>query len=208
VSDEPRSKEIAELPGPAEQARDGIGENDHPIPLWFNLTFLATIVFAIVYVPYYHVFTDWSSRGQYEAEVAVAEAAEKAARAAMPTTNPYHGDAQAIADGKQTFDTICAACHKPDGSGLVGPSLVDPYWKYGKDDASLIETVMNGRPAGMPAWGQQLGTDKVWRVLAYMETLPKADTPGVGAPGVGTPGAAAPPAEGGGASAAVSPPGS
>jgi cytochrome c oxidase cbb3-type subunit 3 len=194
LSDELRSKEIAEIAGPADEPRDGIGEHDNPIPLWFNVTFLATIVFAIVYVPYYHVFTDWSSRGQYEAEVAAAAVAEKAARASLPSTNPYHGDAQAIADGKQTFVTICAACHKPDGSGLVGPSLVDPYWKYGHDDASLLETVMNGRPAGMPAWGQQLGTDKAWRVLAYLETLPKSEAPGVGAPGVAAPGAAPAPA--------------
>jgi mono/diheme cytochrome c family protein len=52
---------------------------------------------------------------------------------------------------------------------------------------------MNGRPAGMPAWGPQLGADKVWRVLAYLETLPKTDVPGVGAPAD----AAAPPRGGG-----------
>jgi cytochrome c oxidase cbb3-type subunit 3 len=68
----------------------------------------------------------------------------------------------------------------------VGPSLVDPYWKYGRDDASLFETVMNGRPAGMPGWGTQLGADKVWRVLSYLETLPKSDVPGLGAPSPAT----------------------
>lgn len=175
-------REIAELPGPETQMRDGIGEEDNPIPLWFNVTFAATIVFAAIYLPYYHLYLGWSSSGQYAAEVAAAEEAAKLARASMPTTNPYHGDAQAVADGQQVFMQICSACHKPDGSGLVGPSLVDPYWKYGSDDAALFDTVMNGRPAGMPAWGQQLGSDKVWRVLAYMETLPKSDQPGVGAP--------------------------
>jgi len=174
--------EIAEMPGPEDGPRDGIREGDAPIPIWFNVTFLATIVFAVVYVPYYHVFTDWSARAQYEAEVAEAEVAAAAVRASMPTSNPYHGDARAIADGQKVFTEICSACHKPDGSGLVGPSLVDPYWKYGSDDAALVESVMNGRVGGMPGWGPLLGADKVWRVLAYLETLPKSEQPGVGAP--------------------------
>jgi cytochrome c oxidase cbb3-type subunit 3 len=93
------------------------------------------------------------------------------------------------------FSQICSACHKPDASGLVGPSLVDPYWKYGHSDAELFQTVMEGRPGGMPAWGAQLGSDRVWRVLAYLETLPKSPTPGVGAPGYAAP---TPPAAPGG----------
>jgi cytochrome c oxidase cbb3-type subunit 3 len=182
--------EVAELPQPEEPARDGIGENDAPIPLWFNVTFYASIVFAIFYILYYN-FSGWSQQSQYAAEVerTKQQLAASEAAAPQPTSNPYHGNAAAIAEGKQVFDTICVACHLPDGSGLVGPSLVDPYWKYGHDDATLFETVSKGRPGGMPAWGPQLGTDKIWKALAYVETLPKSDKPGVGAPGYQAPGA-------------------
>lgn len=175
------SEEIAERPDPSAPHNDGIGEEDNAIPVWFNASFLATIVFAVVYVIYY-VTMGWSSRGQYEAEVAAADAIASAARANLPSTNPYHGDAAAIADGQQVFLQICAACHKPDASGLVGPSLVDPYWKYGHTDAELFQSVMEGRPGGMPGWGAQLGSEKVWRALAYLESLPKTNVPGVGAP--------------------------
>jgi cytochrome c oxidase cbb3-type subunit 3 len=175
------SEEIAERPDRAAPHNDGIREEDNPIPSWFNLSFLGTILFAIVYVIYY-MATGWTSRAQYQAEAEQAEAAAAVARAGLPTANPYHGDAAAIADGQQVFTQICAACHKPDGSGLVGPSLVDPYWKYGHSDAELYQTVMAGRPAGMPGWGAQLGSEKVWRVLAYLETLPRSQAPGVGAP--------------------------
>jgi len=96
--------------------------------------------------------------------------------------NPYRGDPAAIAEGQQVFATTCVACHLPDAHGLVGPSLVDPYWKYGHDDATLFETVSGGRPGGMPPWGTQLGTEKIWKVLAYLETLPKTDEPGIGSP--------------------------
>ena len=182
--------EVAELPGERIDGTDGIAEEDNPIPGWFNAAFLGTIVFAIVYLIYYTA-TGWSAKGQYEAEVAAARTQTEAAKAELPAANPYAGNAAAIAEGKQVFVQICAACHKPDGSGLVGPSLVDPYWKYGDGDAALFETVSEGRPGGMPAWKSQLGTEKIWKVLAYVRTLPRSNEPGVGAPGapaVGKPG--------------------
>ncbi len=174
-------EEIAERPTPAETPNDGIGEEDNAIPLWFNLAFLATIAFAFVYMIYYTA-TGWTAQGQYAAEVAAADAIASVAKANLPSVNPYRGDAAAIAEGQQVYSQICVACHKADASGLVGPSLVDPYWKYGHSDAELFATVMEGRPAGMPAWGAQLGSEKAWRALAYLETLPKSDAPGVGAP--------------------------
>ena len=100
----------------------------------------------------------------------------------MASTNPLRGQPDAIAEGQKTFATVCAACHKPDGKGLIGPSLVDPYWKYGSEDTALFESVSKGRPGGMPPWGTQLSDDEIWSALAYMETLPRESTPGVGAP--------------------------
>jgi cytochrome c oxidase cbb3-type subunit 3 len=182
------SEEIAEYELPGADARDGIGEEDNPIPKWFTISFFATIVFACFYAPYY-LFSGWSQVSQYEAEVEVAEAHAAKVRAAMPTTNPYRGDAAAIAEGSEVWATICVACHKPDGSGLVGPSLIDPYWKYGNTDEILFTTVTEGRPLGMPPWGPTLGSEKIWKVLAYMETLPKTDEPGVGSPDYQAPGA-------------------
>jgi cytochrome c oxidase cbb3-type subunit 3 len=181
--------EIPELPRKDDAERDGIGEEDNPIPLWFNVTFLASIAFAVVYALYY-LFSGWSQEGQYHAEVERAQAAVAEARASMPTSNPYAGDPAAIAEGKVVFEQICAACHKPDGSGMVGPSLVDPYWKYGSSDEARFTSVMQGRPGGMPPWGPQLGSEKVWKVLAYVDTLPKSDRPGVGAPAETAAGAA------------------
>ena len=179
MTDEPR--EVSEFERDDAAARDGIGEEDNPIPLWFNLGFYGFMVCGVAYILFY-TLSGWSAVGQYEAEVAAAEAQAASVRAALPQTNPYRGDTAALEEGKQVFMTICAACHKPDGSGLVGPSLVDPYWKYGSSDAELFETVAEGRPMGMPPWKSQLGSEKIWKVLAYMETLPRSDVPGVGSP--------------------------
>jgi len=193
------AEEIPEVTHPEAGARDGIGEEDNDIPAWWWWTFIASVLFAAFYIPYY-TLSGWSQEVQYAGQVEAASARAEAVRASLPTTNPYRGDAAAIAEGKQTFDTICAACHKPDGSGLVGPSLVDPYWKYGSEDPALFETVAKGRPGGMPPWEAQLGSEKIWKVLVYMQSLPQSADPGMGAPGVAGAGAApaaAPPPSGG-----------
>ena len=176
-----RRGEVAEYPLADETVRDAIGEDDNEVPLWFNLGFYGMLVVGLVYLVYYTT-SGWSQVGQYDAEVARFEEVHAAARAALAKTNPFRGDAQAIEAGAQVFATICAACHKPDGTGLVGPSLVDPYSKYGADDEAMFESVAAGRPGGMPPWGAQLGNDKIWQALAYLETLPKQSENGVGAP--------------------------
>jgi cytochrome c oxidase cbb3-type subunit 3 len=179
MSSDPRTAPEYALPD--EPVRDGIAEDDNPIPLWFNVGFYGLMLFGVAYIVYY-LASGWSAALQYADEVETAEARYAAVRAALPKENPYRGDAQAIAEGQEVFDTICAACHLPNGQGLVGPSLVDPYWKYGSDDESLFTTVSEGRPLGMPPWGSQLGAERIWKALAYAETLPKSDAPGVGAP--------------------------
>jgi cytochrome c oxidase cbb3-type subunit 3 len=164
--------------------RDGIDEHDNPIPLWFNAGFWGAIALGVAYILYY-TLSGWSQVGQFQAELARREetlAAVRAAAPPAPTANPFRGDAAVLGEGKQVFDTICAACHLPDGRGLVGPSLVDPFWRYEHDDAGLFQTVSAGRPGGMPPWGAQLAPDKIWKVLAYIETLPRSEKPGVGAP--------------------------
>ena len=74
--------EVAERPRVEEPVRDGIGEEDNPIPLWFNVTFYGAIVFGIVYILYYD-FSGWSQATQYAAEV---ERVSKETAAARPAT--------------------------------------------------------------------------------------------------------------------------
>ncbi len=176
------SEEIPELPRPDAPLRDGIGEEDHAIPGWFNLGFYGLIVVGLGYIFFYGAMQPYSQAEVYAAEVTEVEARLAEFAPEIPSVNPYRGDAAALADGTEVWNTICVACHLPDGRGLVGPSLIDPYWKYGDSDAELFETVNAGRPAGMPPWGAQLGAEKIWKVLAYMETLERKDEPGIGSP--------------------------
>jgi cytochrome c oxidase cbb3-type subunit 3 len=36
-----------------------------------------------------------------------------------------------LAAGKEIFTTNCAACHRADGGGQIGPNLTDDQWILG-----------------------------------------------------------------------------
>ena len=130
---------------------------------------------------YYMRSRGWSQSGAVRGARSRAAEAQLAAhrRASQPTTNPYRGNAAAIAEGQQVFTTICAACHKPDGTrpGRARASSIRTG-STATTDADLFVTVTKGRPGGMPPWGAQLGTEKIWKALAYLETLPKSQRAG------------------------------
>ncbi|HET8816197.1 MAG TPA: cytochrome-c oxidase, cbb3-type subunit III [Pseudidiomarina sp.] len=76
--------------------------------------------------------------------------------------------------GKQNY-AVCAACHGQDGKGnqqLGAPNLTDNIWLYGGgSQASIEETLRNGRNGVMPAWDDILGEDKIHIISAYVYGL-------------------------------------
>ena len=92
--------------------------------------------------------------------------------------NPYAGNASAIATGAKLFISYnCADCHGADGSGAMGPSLADGRWHFGGDDGEIFESIYQGRPDGMPAWGSLISPDQVWMLAAYVKSLEKNADP-------------------------------
>ncbi|MEW9897572.1 cytochrome-c oxidase, cbb3-type subunit III [Chitinivorax sp. PXF-14] len=76
--------------------------------------------------------------------------------------------------GKETFTTICAACHGADGKGnqAVGaPNLTDKTWLYGGSEKTIVETITNGRNGVMPNWKEFLGDAKVHVLASYVYGL-------------------------------------
>ncbi|MBI3395631.1 MAG: c-type cytochrome [Spirochaetia bacterium] len=171
---------------------DGIRQADNKLPTWYTISFIGTVIFGVFYIAYYIIFGGWSETGQYREEVQahIKKYGEAAALVSTGGGNPLRGDAKAIAAGAQTFATICAACHKPDGTGLIGPNLTDNVWLHGDNEAALFNTVMEGvktaelkqvPPKGeMPAHKASLGARKVWEVLAYLTDKNKNIKPGSG----------------------------
>jgi cytochrome c oxidase cbb3-type subunit 3 len=101
-----------------------------------------------------------------------------AANYALSLSGAKHDPARA-ARGKQTFATICAACHGPEGKGnqqLGAPNLTDSIWEYGGSLADVVETITKGRgtnaltpgQSAMPAHKDSLGEAKVHILAAYV----------------------------------------
>lgn len=81
--------------------------------------------------------------------------------------------AQAAA-GKARFNTVCIACHGPDGKGnqaLGAPNLTDDVWLYGNDPATIAEGLNKGRYGKMPAHADLLGEQRAHVVAAYVYSL-------------------------------------
>lgn len=93
-------------------------------------------------------------------------------------TNPDSGNAAAAAQGRQLFVQYnCSGCHGGRAGGGMGPSLRDKYWVYGNSDAQLYGTVVEGRSAGMPAWGAKIPRDQIWQLITYIRTLGTSQEP-------------------------------
>ena len=86
--------------------------------------------------------------------------------------NPYMDNAVAIQEGRRLFVWFnCAGCHGGHGGGGMGPSLRDPVWLYGGDDAHIFSSIAEGRGQGMPAWGTKIPEDQIWKLVAYIKSM-------------------------------------
>ena len=86
--------------------------------------------------------------------------------------DPYTGNAAAIAQGGQIMVGMnCVGCHGYDLKGGMGPDLTDTYWRYGGSPALIFKSIYEGRPQGMPPWGDKLSPDVIWKMVAYIQSL-------------------------------------
>lgn len=87
-------------------------------------------------------------------------------------TNPFEGDRGKIKEGGALFVSYnCMDCHGADGSGAMGPSLADGRWHFGGTAGEVYQSIFEGRPEGMPAWGGRIPDDQIWRLVAYVQSL-------------------------------------
>ena len=95
--------------------------------------------------------------------------------------NPDEGQAYAISEGQRLFDWYnCSGCHSHGGGG-IGPPLIKKTWIYGGEPANLFDTIVKGRPNGMPAWGGYIPEYQIWQLVTYIRSLnqeePQSATP-------------------------------
>jgi cytochrome c oxidase cbb3-type subunit 3 len=89
--------------------------------------------------------------------------------------NPYEGDAEALSTGRQLYASMnCAGCHGPAGGGGIGPPFADTEWIYGSEPENIVQSVLQGRPNGMPSFAGKLPPSEVWKLAAFVDELAKA----------------------------------
>jgi cytochrome c oxidase cbb3-type subunit III len=78
------------------------------------------------------------------------------------------------AAGKKIFEANCVSCHGEGGKGnqeMGAPNLSDQIWLYGGDEATIVETITNGRGGVMPAWGSRLDPVTVKALTVFVHSL-------------------------------------
>jgi len=160
---------------------EDLREANNPLPMWWVGLFVLTIVFGLGYLAVFPGLgsfrgqSDWTSRGEYEAEVARAKqelAPVYAKYAAMPVEEVAM-DPQARAIGERLFMGNCAQCHGSDARGSKGfPNLTDKDWLHGGTPEKIIEIISKGRVGVMPPMAAAVGTpDDVKNVANYVLSL-------------------------------------
>jgi cytochrome c-L len=90
--------------------------------------------------------------------------------------NAYAGNEQALADGKKVYLANCQACHLPDGSGRMGPSLVGDKWIHERaaTDVGMFEILYGGASGAMQSFARRgMTQDDMLKVIAYVRSLRK-----------------------------------
>ncbi len=161
---------------------DGIEEYDNPLPRWWFMLFIGTVIFALGYLALYPGLGNWkgvlpgyddgwTQVKQWQKEVDRAEAEYGplfAKYAAMPVAEVAK-DPQALKMGARMFASYCSVCHGSDAKGSYGfPNLTDAHWRWGGEPETIKASILNGRHGIMPAWGEIIGEEGVKNTAAYV----------------------------------------
>jgi cytochrome c-L len=106
----------------------------------------------------------------YRPDQAITPAVEQFHKTAQ---NPYTGDQAAIEAGEELYVELCQACHLKDGSGRIGPSLVDadPARARTGTDRGRFEIIYAGGAGAMQAFGRRIDQEQILQLLAYLDVL-------------------------------------
>ena len=89
-----------------------------------------------------------------------------------PVVGSYQENRWAVGQGMIYYVQFnCAGCHAPGGGGGMGPPLNDDEWIYGSDPENIFDTVVEGRPNGMPSFRGKINNSQLWQLVAYVRSM-------------------------------------
>ena len=158
---------------------DGIKELDNNLPPWWVYLFYICIIFGVAYVFYFDVFGGDNQEMELKKEMAQAKIEVEEYLKTAPDlmdekTVILLTDDASLAAGKEIFMTNCAACHRADGGGQIGPNLTDNKWILGGGIKEIFHTISNGGRdgKGMVSWKTNgMKPKEIQKVASYILSL-------------------------------------
>jgi cytochrome c oxidase cbb3-type subunit III len=157
---------------------DGIKELDNNLPPWWIYLFYLCIAFAAIYLIRFQLLGGDNQEMELKKEMAQAkidiEEYQKTAPDLMDEkTVVLLTDAPSLAEGKEIFTANCAACHRADAGGTIGPNLTDNHWILGGGIKNVFHTLVNGGRdgKGMISWKGTLKPKQMQKVASYVLSL-------------------------------------
>jgi cytochrome c oxidase cbb3-type subunit 3 len=157
---------------------DGIKELDNNLPPWWVYLFYGCIVFAVVYLVRFEIMGGDNQEMELKKELAqakidVAEYMKTAPDLMDEKTVVLLIEPADLAEGKVIFTTNCAACHRADAGGQIGPNLTDDKWILGGGIKNVFHTLVNGGRdgKGMISWKGTLKPKEMQKVASYILSL-------------------------------------
>ena len=90
--------------------------------------------------------------------------------------NPFADSASDIDVGRGTFRIYCSPCHGIHAQGGRGPDLTRGVYEAGDTDAALFHVISQGIDGSeMPAYGERMNENSIWRIVAYIRSAAKPD---------------------------------
>ena len=168
---------------------DGIKELDNNLPPWWVYLFYASILFGVVYMVQYEVLGADNQEMELTKEVAqakidIAEYMKTAPDMMDEKSVTLLTDPADLAAGKEIYITNCAACHRADAGGQIGPNLTDDKWILGGGIKNVFHTLVNGGRdgKGMISWKGTLKPKEMQKVASYILSLKGSNPPDAKAP--------------------------
>ncbi len=156
---------------------DGIQEYDNPTPGWWNWLFIGSILFAPLYILWFHSpVIDQNHIAQYESAYAENLKLQFGEIGDLEPTRAnvvkYIDDPKWLGVGAATFATHCKSCHGADGAGISAPNMTDDYYLHVKQIEDIAKVIRDGAKNGaMPAWGTRLHPNEVVLAASYVASL-------------------------------------
>ncbi len=158
---------------PLEHEFDGIKELNNPIPPWLVWIWYASVIFAVIYFTYYHVYKLGDlqeveyEKQMVQAGVGIEEHKVETGQASLALLTSESD----LAAGETIYkEKLCATCHGQLGEGnAIGPNLTDKYWIHGNSIEDIYNVIYNGVPTkGMTPYKDQLTEEKILQVGSYV----------------------------------------